>query len=141
MKPASLLFLLALLSSVFAGQKPAPLEEDPLVLDPYKVSGTALSNFPIDIKVVVNPETKKVAKIVISRVKDKSEAADLGMQAGDEIVSVDGVVVAGMDPKIDRASQIGLLFLNRKPGEALKLEILPHHTRQITLHAEPLPGL
>ena len=134
MRLASLALSLALLAAGFAKDKP-PVSEETLVLDPIKVRGNATSNFAIDIQIVVSPQTNKVITIRIAKVFENSDAADLDLQVGDLIVKVDGVPVEGMDPKIDFRSEIGKIFLNRKPGDTLKLEVLTRRIRDVTLRA------
>jgi S1-C subfamily serine protease len=135
MKLAPLWLSFVLLCPVIAKDKP-PEENEIVVLDPFKVRGDAVSNFAIDIRVIANAESKKVAQIIITHVYEDTDAADLGLQAGDEIVKIDGIPVEGMDSKIDIASQIGRIFLNRHPGDALRLEVITRRTQKITLRAQ-----
>ena len=135
MKLAPLLLAVALLSPVIAKDKP-PEDNEVFVLDPFKVKGNASSNFAIDIQVIVNAATKKVAQIKITHVYEDTDASDLGLQAGDEIVKIDGVLVDGMESKVDLNSQIGQIFLNRRPGDALRLEVVTRRTQKITLRAQ-----
>ena len=134
MKLARLVFFLALLCPLVAKDKP-PKDGELLILDPVKVRGNATSNFAIDIQITVNSQTKKVAGMKITRVFEKSDAEELDLQAGDEILFIDGVPVEGMDPKIDFRSQIGKIFLNREPGDRLKLEVRTLRIRSVTLQA------
>jgi S1-C subfamily serine protease len=136
MKPALLLVSLALLAPLSSkGKPPAPADGKVLELEPFKVKGTAASNFAIDIRILVDAGTKKVFKVVVMRVAEDSDASDLGLQVGDEIVTINGVPVAGMDSRVDITSQIGRLFLNRHPGDSLKLEVITRRTQKITLRA------
>ena len=132
------LVALALLAPLAAKDKkpPAPTGDEVVVLDPVKVRGTATSNFAIDIRILVNADTRKVFKIIIAKVYEDTDAADLGLESGDEIARIDGVPVEGMDPKIDIASQIGQIFLNRHPGDTLRLEVITRRTRKVTLRAQ-----
>ena len=135
MKLAPLLLSFALLAPVFAKDQP-PAGNEVLVLDPLKVKGNASSNFAIDIQLVVNATTRKVAQIKITHVYEDTDASDLGLQPADEIVKIDGVPVDGMDPKVDFTSQIGLIFLNRHPGDAVRLEVATHRIQKVTLRAQ-----
>jgi S1-C subfamily serine protease len=141
MKPALFLVSLAMLAPLSAKEKPtAPADGKVLELEPFKVKGTAASNFAIDIRILVDAGSGKVFKIVVTRVAEDSDASDLGLQVGDEIVSINGLPVAGMDSKVDLNSQIGRLFLNRHPGDSLKLEIMTRRTQKVTLRARATPG-
>jgi S1-C subfamily serine protease len=138
---------LASVSLVFLGplsvkaMPPAPADSKVFVLEPFKVKGTAASNFAIDIRILVDAGTKKVFKMVVTRVAEDSDASDLGLQVGDEIVKIDGVPVEGMDSKVDRTSQIGRIFLNRHSGDSLKLEIITRRTQEIRLRAQAPKGV
>ena len=76
MKLARLVFFLALLCPLVAKDKP-PKDDELLVLDPVKVRGNASSNFAVDVQITVNPLTKKVAGMKITRVFEKSDAENL----------------------------------------------------------------
>jgi C-terminal processing protease CtpA/Prc len=137
MKLALALFLLVLVVPLFAEEEAvqAPTDSKVVVLKPLKVQGTATGDFAIDVRIIVDGQTKKVRQMLITRVTEHSDAAALGLQAGDEILKIDGVPVAGMDSTIAKDSQLGKIFLNREPGDTLKLEVAMNRTRTITLHA------
>ncbi len=142
MKPALIMLALVLSVSLVAKEKlPAPDTDEIVTLDPFKVHGTAISSYALDLRIVVSSVTKKIISIVITRVEENSDAAALGLQPGDEIMKVDGISVRDMDSKVNRDSQLGRLFLNRRAGEPLKLEVITHRPQQITLRAQALPGL
>ena len=139
MRPALPLILLVLAAPLLAEESPAeavPTDSKIVVLKPVKVQGTAASNFAIDVRIFVDAASKKVNKMVISRVSEHSDAAALGLQVGDEIVKINGTLVEGMDGRVDKDSPIGLLLLNRKTGDSLTLDVVSVRTRTITLHAQ-----
>lgn len=134
-----LVFLsLALLSPLSATDKPLPPpdESEVIALEPFTVHGHPISNFAIDFQIFVNTKTKRSIKIFITRVLEDTDASDLGLQAGDEIVKIDGVPVAGMDPEVEINSQLGRIFLNREPGALLRLEVVTRRTQKVTLRAQ-----
>jgi C-terminal processing protease CtpA/Prc len=143
MKPAALVLSLALLTPLFAADKaPASPENEVLVLEPMKVHGTATSSFSIYIRIVITPDTRKVMKIFITRVVEDGDAAEAGLEAGDEIVKIDGLPVEGMDSRLDPSSLLGRTLMNRRPGAPLRLELRTLRTEKVTLHAQseaPLP--
>jgi len=143
MKLAPLLLCCALLPLLAAQENPpaptatpAPLPAEPEVvqLETFKVKGTAISNFAISVQILVNREEKKT-KIIITKVLPFTDASQLGLRPGDEILKINGQPVADMDPKIGPDSPLGLLLLNRKPGAALDLEVTTVRTRSLTLRA------
>jgi len=122
---------------------PTPENEKVIVLEPFKIKGSPVISFAIDITVYADPETKKVNRIFISRVLPDSDAEKAGLQAGDEIVKLDGITVKELDAVVSINSPLGRIFLNRRPGEPLKLEVLTRRAEQFTLHAqrENPPGI
>ena len=140
MKVASVLLALVCLAPVAGKEKdrpPPPLADDKIVvLEPFKVTGSPIISFAIDIVVYGNPKTKKVNRIFIDRVVPDTDAERAGLQAGDEIVKLDGVAVKDMDAEVSRDSGLGKIFLNRTPGEPLKLEVITRRTEHFTLRAQ-----
>jgi C-terminal processing protease CtpA/Prc len=105
-----------------------------VTLVPYRVSGRAVGNFSIAIKVLYEPERKKTQLIIVD-VTQNSDAEKLGLQSGDEIVKIGGVPVEDMDPTVTKDSPLGKIFLNRVPGDTIDLEVVTRRTKQVTLHA------
>jgi S1-C subfamily serine protease len=143
MKLEILVLSLALLTPLLAANKaPAAPENEVLVLEPMTVHGTATSSFSIYIRILITPETRKVLKIYITKVVEDGDAAEAGLEAGDEIVKIDGRPVEGMDSRLDPSSLLGRTLMNRRPGDPLKLELRTLRTEKVTLHAQaetPLP--
>ncbi len=137
MKLALSLLLLVLVVPLFAAEEAAeaPTDSKVVVLKPLKVQGTATGDFSIDVHILVDPQTKKVLRILITRVTEHSDAAALGLQAGDEILKIDGVPVVGMDGIVAKDSQLGKIFLNRQPGDTANFEIAMQRTKTFTLRA------
>jgi len=145
MKVASSLLALLCLATVSAKEKdlaaPLPVEGKVLVLEPFHVQGKPISSYAFDMRIYGNPYTKKVERIFITRVLPDTDAEKLGLQAGDEIVRIDGVAVKEMDGLVAADSPLGRIFLGRQPGEPLNLEVIVHRTEKFTLHAtRALPG-
>jgi predicted metalloprotease with PDZ domain len=143
MKAASLLLTLVCVAAAPAKDKnpPAPPNDKVLVLEPVKIQGSPIISFAIDITVYADPKTKKVNRIFVSHVHPNSDAEKAGLQAGDEIVKLDGVAVKELDSKVSRDSALGRIFLNRTPGEPLRLEALTRRPQQFVIKAQRnLPG-
>jgi C-terminal processing protease CtpA/Prc len=98
--------------------------------------------FAVDIGISVSQETKRVDRAFITRVRPGTDADKAGLRAEDEILKLDGVPVAGMDPGIDASSQLGRLLRNRMPGDTLRIEATTLRAREITLRAQRgFPGM
>jgi C-terminal processing protease CtpA/Prc len=112
-----------------------------LVLETFRINTDPISSFAFDLGIYVDPQTKKVGRMFITKVQTNTDAEDLGLQAGDEIIKLDGMPVKGMDPRVAQDSQLGAIFLNRQPGEPLNLEVLVQRTQKLTVRAQRiLPG-
>ncbi len=142
MKAVCALLALGLLVALSAkDKKPIEVEDKIVELDPFKIKSAPISSFAFDIRVYSDKETGKVARIFITGVQEDGDAARLGLQAGDEIIKVDGMAVKGMEGRVAQDSQLGALFLNRAPGEPLNIEVITHRTEKLTVHAQRvLPG-
>ncbi len=116
---------------------PSPAPQDPvLVLEPLKIHGSPIISYAIDMSVFADPKTKLVSRIFITRVLPGTDAERAGLQAGDEIVKLDGKSVKEFDAVISMESPLGEIFLNRDPGEPLRLEVITRRTQHFTLRAQ-----
>lgn len=142
MKVASALLALVLLAPLGAkdAKPPVPVEGKTVVLDPLEIKGSPTIAFAIDITIYRSPETGKVSHIFIRHVWEDTDAERAGLLAGDEIVKLDGVPVTDFEAKVSADSALGQVFLNRRPGDQLKLEVITRRTEKFVLHAQrPLP--
>jgi membrane-associated protease RseP (regulator of RpoE activity) len=134
---AGLILLPAALAAEAAPTEAKDRERDKvLVLEPMKIKGSPLISFAVDIAVYMNPATRKVDRIFIIRVREKTDAEEAGLQIGDEIVKLDGIPVKEFDAVVSAESPLGQILLSRKPGEQLKLEVITRRTEKITLQAQ-----
>lgn len=140
MKAVTLLLALLCLASIPVSAKeektPAPAREPVIVLEPLKIHGSPIISYAIDITVYGDPETKKVNRIFIARVLPDTDADKAGLQAGDEIVKLDGKSVKEFDAVVSIDSPLGKILLNRDPGEPLRLEVITRRPQQFTLRAQ-----
>jgi len=131
-----LLGLLCVAPVVAKEKSPPPPKDKVVVLEPLKVAGTPIISYAVDIRIYADPGGNKVDRIFITRVWEASDAEASGVQAGDEIVKLDGKPVKEFEARVSVNSPLGQLLLNRKPGDALKLELLTHRTENVTLRAQ-----
>lgn len=136
MKRLPAILILLALSPAFGNEVAPPADDKVVKLEPFKIRDNAIISFALDIAIYVEPDTKKATHVLITRVHSGTDAAQAGLQPGDEIVKLDGVPVKGMDSRVVKNSPLGHILLNREPGEPLKLEIITHRTQDFTLHAQ-----
>ncbi len=140
MKATFSLLALLCLATVSAKDKttssPVPVDDRVLVLDPLHVQGKPVVSFGFDLRVYSDPQTKKVTHVLITRVIPRTDAEKAGLRPGDEIVKVDGVAMQDLEAEVSVHSEFGRIFLNRKPGDQAKLEVITRRTENFTLHIQ-----
>ena len=138
MKAALLLF--ASLGVVMVSAKdespPEPVEDKIIVLEPFKVRAAPINSFGINFRIYMDPATKKVERIFITRVIPNTDAERLGLQVGDEIVKIDGVLVQELDARLNPDTVLGKTFLKREAGAPLDLEVITRRAKKFTLRAQ-----
>ncbi|MEO6994156.1 MAG: PDZ domain-containing protein [Lacunisphaera sp.] len=132
------LLLLAVAGLLIAKGKEAG--DKAVVLEPFSVHGTAQSDFGIDVRIYLETATKRVESIFITGIIEGSDAADLDLKVGDQIMKIDGVPVKGMDSEVSKNSALGRILLNRTRGDELDLEITGKRARNITMRWPWAPG-
>ncbi|MDQ5977328.1 MAG: hypothetical protein QG602_300 [Verrucomicrobiota bacterium] len=119
------------------GPQPAvPREKDKAIeLEPFKIHEKPIISFAVDIVVRTDPATGSVTRIFITRVLPRTDAERAGLREGDEIVSLDGVAVKGLDATVAAGSPLGRFLLGRDPGDSLKFGVVMRRTQECTLRA------
>ena len=136
MKLLPMLLALLVIVPAFSMDAPPSTDEKVLKLDPLKIRENAIIAFAVDIIIYVEPETRKVSHIFLTKIHPGTDADKAGLKEGDEIVKLDGQPVKGLDPRIVKDSPLGQILLNRTPGEPLNLEVITHRTQEFTLRAQ-----
>jgi C-terminal processing protease CtpA/Prc len=127
---------LALVHAGLAATDPAPpKKEEPLALPKMAVTGTAVCSFGIGVAGVRDPRTKRVSRLFITEVADDTPAARAGLREGDEILSINGKKVLGMDGEIKSGSELFELLVNQYPGRTIEIEVAVRTVRKMTLTA------
>ncbi len=129
------LWLAPLLSGAEASP---PKPEDSIILPKYQVKGEAVCPFGIGVAGSREADTHRIKRLFITEVTVGSEAERLGLQAGDEILSINGRKVAGMDGTKQAGSELFELLVNQAPGQTVALEVIVHRVKNLNLTALPL---
>jgi membrane-associated protease RseP (regulator of RpoE activity) len=133
-----LLLSLAILCSSAGADEPTEAHVDvPLVMPKVVVRDNALCSFGFSLKCLGDARTKKIDRILISEVRGGTRAAELGLRPGDEILSVNGVKVADLKGGMNRDGDIMQLFVNRRKGDAIDLEVEVRVVKGLTFYAAP----
>ena len=107
-------------------------------LPEVEVKTTAYCNFGFGIVVFGDVKAGEIRRILIDEVKNDSAASRMGLQRGDEILSVNGVRVVDMKGGMKGGSDLFRLLINRPPGERIDVEVAVRVVKRVSLIAGPL---
>jgi C-terminal processing protease CtpA/Prc len=133
-----LLFILPLGAALApAAQKTTPKPEEPAVALPaMSVKGEIECSFGFGVNFYRQTETHRVLRLFVARMDKKSPAAKLGLRSGDEILSINGEKVLGMNGETKQGGRLFSLLCNREPGDTIEVEVAtPDDVRRFTLTA------
>ncbi len=139
MKPGLFVALFALsLGAAFATDaKPPAVDGKVVKLDPFKVRDDPLNSFGFDLRIYYDKKTHKVARIFFGPVQENSSAAELDVQPGDELVTINGRPVSEFPAGVEIGTELGRIFLARKPGDSVDLGIIRRRPDKITVTVRP----
>lgn len=134
MKP-SLIALLAAMAVLGTSAAPPATEGPAVKLEPLKVNDDPINCFGFDLKIYYDKKTDRVTRIFFGEILPESSAAKLDMQTGDEIKAINGRPVTDFSARITAETELGKLFLARRPGETLDLAVVRHRSATVTVTA------
>ncbi|HEX2854007.1 MAG TPA: PDZ domain-containing protein [Opitutaceae bacterium] len=102
-----------------------PLASGSVAMSPYVVKDIPVSDFPIGFDIMRNSGGDRVTGIVVNLVPPGSTTDRAGVKVGDAIVAINGRKAVEFAAGVGKDSELGRIFLNRKPGDQVDLEILP----------------
>jgi len=100
-----------------------PLLAGAVAMTPYVVKDVPISDFPIGFDVL--RQGNRITEVIVNLVPPGSTTDRAGVKIGDAIVAINGRKVVDYATGVGKESEIGRIFLNRKPGDEVALEILP----------------
>jgi hypothetical protein len=98
-------------------------------LDPLRVKDDPLTSFPISFEITREHSSNQVKTIVVREVPEGSTTAEMGVKVGDEIIKINGRQVSEFRGGVTKDSEIGRIFINRRRGDKVDLELLAAETR------------
>lgn len=132
----SVLLPLVCAVSAVIGSATEPAKSDkPVQLAPFAVKGDPVNSFAFDLVVKLDKQTKRIAQLLISGVREGSDAEREGLRAGDEIVRINGRPITDFPADFSPGGDLNKILLNRPPGERLDLEIITRRTTSVTVRA------
>lgn len=132
---SSLLALLAAMAVLGAKAAPPATEGPTVKLEPLKVHDDPINCFGFDLKIYYDRKTDRVTRILFGEILPESSAARLDLQTGDEIKAINGRPVTDFPSRITIDTELGKLFLARRPGEKLDLAVIRHRPATVTVTA------
>ncbi|MEO6001765.1 MAG: hypothetical protein ABIZ04_04150 [Opitutus sp.] len=101
-----------------------------VVMEPFRVKSTAITGFPVGLAVGRNKQTNHVTSVVITEIKDPAWGQHPEMRPGDLVVRIDGRKVEDFIFGMGLDSELGRIFLNRRVGDWVDLDLLESDTRR-----------
>ena len=106
------------------------------VLPDMKVKGTVECSFGFGVTMFRQSGTMKVLRLFVAKMSKDSPAAQRGLKSGDEILSLDGKKVRGMDSEARQGGELFTLLCNRPAGDTIAVEVVMHdQVQRLTLTA------
>lgn len=118
-----------------AAKSEKPAKEETIQLPKMTVKGEAVCSFGIGIVGSRDSQTRKIKRLFVSSVGIGSTADKLGLKRGDEILSINGVKVAGLDGEMKHGSWLFDLLVDQEPGTMIDLEMEIRTVKAVTLRA------
>ncbi len=118
--------------------KVAALPSGVVAMEPFRVKDIPISGFPLSFEAIHGVGSDRVRRIIVTEVPERSATDRAGVKVGDAIISIDGRKAQDFTVGVGKGSELGRIFLNRDPGDEVKLEILPAGSDKpisLTLHA------
>lgn len=136
LRPAVLL-LLACLGPALRAAPPPVVAEDSVTLPKFEVKGNPLCCYGFGIIATWDKQTQSIGHIYIDEVRPGSDADELGLQRGDEILAINGRKIADMKGGVNRGSDLFALLVDQPVGRKIDVEVAVRVVKKVVLTATP----
>lgn len=117
---------LSLLSAAAARATPAASDDDnrpPVTMQKYVVNDKHLLCFGVAIELWEDKNTQRVLAMYVKAVQPESMAELEGLAPGTRIFGIEGIPVEDFTATFGEGSELNRIFLNRKNGDRVTLEV------------------
>jgi C-terminal processing protease CtpA/Prc len=114
----------------------APVEES-ITLPKFEVRGNAICSYGIGIVATWDKKSQTIGHVYVDDVSAGSTAERIGLQRGDEILSINGKKISDMKGGMKRGSDLFELLVNQPAGRMVDLEVTMRVVKKIVLTATP----
>jgi hypothetical protein len=117
------LVLLGWLPAAAAPAASDPASEPPVTMQKYVVNDKHLLCFGLAIELWEDKNTQRVLAMYVKAVQPESMAELEGLAPGTRIFGIEGIPVEDFQATFGEGSELNKIFLNRKNGDRVTLEI------------------
>jgi hypothetical protein len=111
-------------------RKKQPAPKGVVELEPFRVQGIPLTSFPISFETSRDRITGHVRQIIVREVPPSSTTEQAGVKPGDQIIAINGRSIREFHGGITIDSELGRIFLNRRPGDTVHLDLIAADSQQ-----------
>jgi len=126
-----IVFLLVVTCSLFGQQEqqktpPAQQKADTTIhMDPVIVTADSRLSFGFSLRLVREETGNRILAMYIDRVQEESDAQRKGLEAGSQVLSIDGRAVSEYEGTFRIGSELHRILIGRPEGARVTLEVRP----------------
>jgi len=134
---AAFLLLACLCSALHAAAPTRPESGETITLPKFEVKGNAICCYGFGVIATWDAKTQTVTHLYVDEVSPDSEADRIGLQRGDEILSINGRKIADMKGGLKRGSDLFALLVDQPVGRMTDFEVTVRVVKKVVLSATP----
>lgn len=133
----ALSLVLACLGTALPAAEPVANPAEIITLPKFEVKGKIICSYGIGVVAVTSKKTGNITRLYVDEVQPGSPAARLGLQRGDEILSLNGIRIADLKGGTKPGSDLFDLLVNQPVGRMIDVEVTIRVVKKIVLTATP----